>query len=390
MTAKAGDIALKGLAIFTARVGTLSETFIQNQIQRIAPDRTLVCAFTPLENDASGDDFICIQPKHYRSKRRILRRWSTVRSAVLGSPYSFNRCDLARLEKKLKEKSTEVCLGEFGHNSAIMSRFCQKVGLPLVSHFHGSDASKALERWPIRRMVRILEKRSAAFICPSEFLKANLVGVGVAAEMIHVIPYGADISRFNTNAVKDENLAVAVGRFVEKKAPMLTIKAFLVAAEQNPLLRLEMIGDGPDFEACEKFVRDSEVGDRIRLLGAQSPSYVAEVVSRANYFLQHSVTSAAGETEGLPNTILEAMASGAVVVSTKHAGIPEAIRDGIDGCLVEERDWRGMGEALAVLSKNKNQVQQMRQSALARSHQEYSIDVQMRRLRQLLSRVCHD
>jgi glycosyltransferase involved in cell wall biosynthesis len=74
-------------------------------------------------------------------------------------------------------------------------------------------------------------------------------------------------------------------------------------------------------------------------------------MARAAVFIQHSVTAADGNTEGLPTSIQEAMACGAVVVSTRHAGIPEAVTSGVNGMLVDEHDGPGFAAALrAVLA----------------------------------------
>ncbi|MCB1371311.1 MAG: glycosyltransferase, partial [Rhodobacteraceae bacterium] len=74
--------------------------------------------------------------------------------------------------------------------------------------------------------------------------------------------------------------------------------------------------------------------------------FVRERLSRATIFLQHSITAEDGNTEGLPTAIQEAMASGCAVVSTRHAGIPEAVEEGRTGLLVDEFDGEGFAAAL--------------------------------------------
>ena len=88
------------------------------------------------------------------------------------------------------------------------------------------------------------------------------------------------------------------------------------------------------------------VESRVDFLGVQGHAAIAELLSRARVFLQHSVTAPGGETEGLPSSIQEAMAAGSVVVSTRHAGIPEIVRDGENGWLVEEHEDQAYAQAL--------------------------------------------
>ena len=131
-------------------------------------------------------------------------------------------------------------------------------------------------------------------------------------------------------ADKDPDLLLAVGRMIPKKAPLTTIEAFARVAADFPSRRLEMIGDGPLLEDARRLAAERGLADRVAFLGLQPHPVVREKMARAAVFLQHSVTDADGNEEGLPIAIQEAMASGAVVISTRHAGIPDAV--------VERRD----------------------------------------------------
>ena len=83
-----------------------------------------------------------------------------------------------------------------------------------------------------------------------------------------------------------------------------------------------MIGEGPLLKPCAALIRELEFVKKIRLLGAQSSEYVAEAMCEASLFVQHSVTGADGNTEGMPVAILEAMASALPVVATRHTEFP--------------------------------------------------------------------
>ncbi|WP_281827569.1 glycosyltransferase [Jannaschia rubra] len=125
---------------------------------------------------------------------------------------------------------------------------------------------------------------------------------------------------------------------VEKKAPLTTLRAFAAAATDLPDARLRFIGDGPLLERTRAEARRLGIADRVSFDGAQHHRVVREALATSQVFLQHSVVGPSGDAEGLPTAIQEALASGCIVVSTRHAGIPEAVDHGVNGWLGAEHD----------------------------------------------------
>jgi glycosyltransferase involved in cell wall biosynthesis len=145
-----------------------------------------------------------------------------------------------------------------------------------------------------------------------------------------------------------------------------------------------MIGDGPLRDRCEATIAELGLGGRVTLLLAQDNDAVVELLQQASVFAQHSVIAANGDTEGLPVAILEAMASGLPVVSTVHAGIPEAVEHGTTGILVAELDIRGMAEAIAALLDDPGRAETMGRAGRARVLQNFTIDHTRDRLRAIM------
>jgi glycosyltransferase involved in cell wall biosynthesis len=142
---------------------------------------------------------------------------------------------------------------------------------------------------------------------------------------------------------------LSVGRFVEKKAPQLTIEAFALAHRVDPAARLRMVGDGPLLEKCRELAKQLLPADAVTLLGTQPHAAIEAEMRRARCFVQHSVEAESGDSEGTPVAILEAGASGLPVISTRHGGIPEVIVEGETGFLVDEKDVRGMATQMTRL-----------------------------------------
>jgi len=161
---------------------------------------------------------------------------------------------------------------------------------------------------------------------------------------------------------------LAVGRLVPKKAPILAIRAFLLAVKSGVDMRLTLIGTGPLESAVREYVSQHDHEGRVRLLGAQPHAKVIQAMGGADVFLQHSVTDAVtGDQEGAPVAILEAMASGLPVVATSHSGIPYLVEHGRTGLLSEEGNIAAMARSLDQIAKSPELRQTMAGAARERA-----------------------
>jgi glycosyltransferase involved in cell wall biosynthesis len=120
--------------------------------------------------------------------------------------------------------------------------------------------------------------------------------------------------------------------------------------------------------------------------GAQSHDFVRDRLERTQFFLQHSVTAADGNTEGLPTAIQEAMACGCVTVSTRHAGIPEAIDEGRTGFLVDEHDAAGFARAIRTALTAVN-LSEMSASARHIAEERFDNDILLHKLEAQIRRT---
>jgi glycosyltransferase involved in cell wall biosynthesis len=145
---------------------------------------------------------------------------------------------------------------------------------------------------------------------------------------------------------------LAVGRFVDKKAPHLTILAFRSVCDAVPEATLSMIGDGPLLEACRLQARALDLGEAVSFLGTRPHADVAAAMGSARAFVQHSIRPSHGDSEGTPVAILEAGASGLPVIATRHAGIPEAVLEDQTGWLVDEGDVSAMADRMVRVARD--------------------------------------
>jgi len=328
------------LCVVMHQAGNPSERFIERHVRESFGGRTVALARHP------G------RPAAFTQPLLVADALPPARGAMLLAYARHRQWDLPAGRRQVavhdfwRRHGVAAVLAEFGPLGCWIAPAARAYGVPLFVYFRGYDASSRLRSPRTVRAYRRLMGQIDGVFAVSAFLLDNLRQVGVVHPNSVVLPSGVDVTRFGSRS-KDPNLVAAVGRLVDKKCPELTIQAFASAAAGRPALRLEMVGEGPARERCEALARTLGVGERVQFHGARDHAFVADLLSRARVFMQHSVTSPRGETEGQPSSIQEALAASAVVVATRHAGIPELVIDGETGWLVDEHDGDAYAAALA-------------------------------------------
>jgi glycosyltransferase involved in cell wall biosynthesis len=270
------------------------------------------------------------------------------------------------LYRQLRRRGITHILAEYGPTGCSMLPIAERANCPMVVHFHGLDAfhQDILTTWQAGYQ-RLSQHRLVRLVVPSQDMRCQLTdALGCASHRIHVIPYGIDLTYFTPQprhqaSARPTIELLAVGRFVEKKAPYLTLVAFANAFARNPALRLTYVGDGPLLEIVQRLATVYRLEHVIRFLVPQPPEVIRTLLQESDIFVQHSVTTHAGDSEGLPLSILEAQAMAVPVISTYHAGIPETITDGENGYLVRQNDTDTMAERILTLAADPGLRQRM-------------------------------
>ena len=267
--------------------------------------------------------------------------------------YAFNRVALKfalrspHFEQVVRRADCRLIHAQFGVEGIYGARLKGRTGLPLVTSFHGYDAT----RFPRRRpdVYRPLFAEGDLFLACSEALRKRLLSLGCPEVRLRVHHVGIDLGQipFHERQVEEGDTVnlLLVGRMVEKKGIPYALRAFANVRRYRRRVTLTLIGDGPDRPTVESLIRELDLSD-VRLLGAQPHDVVLSEMGRAHIFIQPSVTAADGDTEGIPGTLMEAQASGLPVVATWHGGIPELVADGQSGYLVSERNSHALAERL--------------------------------------------
>lgn len=338
-------------ALYVKTFLPISETFIYNPLAGVRPDFSpaVICKFTKNRELYPFDPVFCrndlLEKTYYQARR-----------GVLGYNDAASPANYEYWAKSLKNHGAKLIHTHFGPNGITMIPLAEKTGLPLIVTLHGFDVSKMLDNERYVRQLGELFKETARILVISERFKKEVIELGCPEEKIERQYCGIPVDRFAYKERKTkpgETLtALQVSSFTGKKGHQYTIGAFKKVRDAGINCRLVLVGDGPTREAVEEKAKDLDLLDYVEFAGKKTTKEIPSYVDRADIFVHHSITTRDGNTEGIPNAIMEAMASGLPVLSTIHAGIPELVIDGKSGFLVKERDIDAYADKWIELSAN--------------------------------------
>lgn len=365
-----------------------SETFIYDSVQGFQTQGTenfVICLKRENMNERPFKNVATIHlPPKRHPLRFLLHIEAMFRESDTGNIYeTFYR---KRIEKIARRFSPDIIYAHFGPNAVLVLPVARKLGIPLACMFHGYDVSRLMteKKW-IRAYNRLFEK-GALFMAVSEFLADKIRKFSGQKINPHIVYNGVNLSLFKPvqRVIAEDNMRINlifVGRLVEKKDPLGLLCAFELALKKvksGITLRLLIIGDGPLKKEVIERARKLGVSDHVVIEGEIESSKIPGLMRQAHIYVQHSITAADGDTEGLPVSILEAVATGLPVVSTRHSGIPEQVIHGETGYLVDEGDLEGMASAIVELAEDPEQRKLFGENARRLAEDKFNRERQIR------------
>jgi glycosyltransferase involved in cell wall biosynthesis len=232
---------------------------------------------------------------------------------------------------------------------------------------------------------RKIERAQAVVTCTEYNRRFLLKEYGaLCSGKIHCIYHGIDISQFRFISRRPldpgQLVILSVARLVEKKGLADLIAAADILLRRGRSFRVEIIGTGPCHGTLEAQVKRLKLGDHVKLLGAQAHDAVCRSYQRATVFVLPCVISSNGDRDGIPNVLLEAMASGLPVVSTPVSGIPELIESGVNGLLVPPHEPGSLAEAIEKLAASEDLREGLASAARAKLESSFSLEASAEQL----------
>jgi glycosyltransferase involved in cell wall biosynthesis len=225
---------------------------------------------------------------------------------------------------------------------------------PLVVSLHGSDVYVAERLAPARSAAKMAFRRAAFVTACSADLASRAIALGADPERTTVIPYGVDAARFQPDprarAALREQLGVpdgvplvaAAGRLVRKKG----FEYLIDALAQTPGVIAAIAGGGTLHEELRARASANGVAERVRFLGDRPQDDVATLFAAADVIVAPSVRDASGNVDGLPNVVMEALASGTPLITTAAGGIGAVVEHEATALIVPEKDGAAVAREL--------------------------------------------
>lgn len=270
-----------------------------------------------------------------------------------------NNSNLNILSKELRSKQIDVVLAQYGTMGMETLKVCQKLNLPLVVHFHGHDAVRKSILKRYNDYNDLFSYNKLTVISVSNEMTKRLISIGCDKDKIKHNVYGPSDSFLNLFPNYNKKQFISIGRFVEKKAPHLTILAFKQVVNKHKDAKLIYAGDGNLLDSCKDLVEALDLTENIIFAGRISSSQYQFFLKESIAYVQHSIEAQDGDMEGTPVSILEASAAGLPIISTLHAGIPDVILHQETGLLSKEKDIQTMTHNLLWIIEHIEEAKKM-------------------------------
>lgn len=183
-------------------------------------------------------------------------------------------------------------------------------------------------------------------------------------------------------------MAICAGRpFDRKKGLPVTLRAFASFQKRYPNAALTIAGEGPLLGRLRDLANELKIDNHVSFAGFVSQEELREIYYSSHIFLHPSETGPDGNQEGIPNSMLEAMATGLPVFATQHGGIPEAIENGVSGVLVPEHNHDELALALLDTAQDRDFLLRLANNGAEVVRKKFDLNEQARRLEDVYLRT---
>lgn len=376
------------ILIFNKAFFALSETFIYRQVKTLGEEFEVELLGFELKNT---EHFDLNSFRFYRISRHFGLVESAIRKLlrIVGVRVRYPRKMRHFLSQYFKRYPNCIVHAHYGWNALYLLPFLKTRNIPLVVSFHGNDASGALRNSEYsKQLPELFDYASHIIVCSGHMI--GTLGLRNYSNKVSVVPYGVDVDEFKPQPLesrKDSLVILHSGRLTPKKGVPDLIRVFSRLRARHPNLSLVILGTGVEEESCKALVAELNITESVTFLGAQPQAVVKHFMNSCDIFVLNSRTDLDGDMEGLPNSILEAMAFEKPIVSTRHAGIPTALVDQESGILVNEYDCDGLLDALENLVIDEGRRKSLAKEARIRVVKNFSFQKMKRSLRSIFSAI---
>ena len=269
---------------------------------------------------------------------------------LLKQPWQISRIELDALRGILEKTGARLLHIYFGHIAVHLMPLIKAWPNPTVVSFHGADVLVELDKPAYRRATQEMLQSVRRIFVRSESLRRALLDLTDDADKIAIMRAGIPLDEFPFRPrgapENGEWRLLQAGRLIEKKGFATSLRAFAEFAKVFPRAQFVVAGEGPLLSELQHLARTLEIKDNVSFPGFVAQEQLRELLYQSHIFVHPSQLGIDGNQEGVPNSMLEAMATGLPVFATNHGGIPEAVSNTLTGVLVSEQDHAALGREL--------------------------------------------
>ena len=277
------------------------------------------------------------------------------------------RGEYQMLSSLLERRGADLMHIYFGHTGVHLLPFIEQWKKPCLVSFHGADVAvkQDIANYPAK--LRCLFEAVPLVLARSQSLANRLMQFGCPREKLRINRTGVPLDEFplvERQAPPNGRWRIMQAcRLIPKKGVATSLRAFAVFKKDFPNAEFFIAGKGPLQSELQILAAALGVSNAVHFVGFLSQSKLLGLYLSSHLFLHPSETPPDENQEGIPNSILEAMATGLPVLATRHGGIPEAVEHGQSGVLVQEEDYVGLARSMKEIANNPNVLYQMGMSA---------------------------
>jgi colanic acid/amylovoran biosynthesis glycosyltransferase len=306
-------------------------------------------------------------------------------------PWQISAAELRELLDVLSKSGAQLLHIYFGQIAVHLLPLIRSWTHPSIVSFHGADVTVDMNKPAYREATQQMLDAVNLVLVRSESLRHAVIDLGCDPKKIELQRTGIPLDEFPFRERSFPNNGewrfVQAGRLIEKKGLPIALRAFAVFLHQHPNAKLAIAGEGPLLGQLRNLARELNIDGRVSFTGFISQEQLREIYYSSHIFLHPSQTGRDGNQEGIPNAMLEAMASGLPVFATQHGGIPEAIENGVSGMLVSERDHEELACALLNAAQDHNFLSRIAHGGAEAVRKNFDLNTQARRLEDIYLRA---
>ena len=303
---------------------------------------------------------------------------------VLDAPWQISQIELDALRRILAKTDAQLLHIYFGHIAVHLLPLIRAWPKPTVVSFHGADVLVDMHKPAYRRATEEMLAAVKRVLVRSESLRRAVLDLGCDESKIDIartgIPLGEFPFRERAFPENGEWRLLQACRLIEKKGVATSLRGFAEFGARYPRSTITIAGEGPLLDELQALARELKIDNHVSFPGFVSPKQLNELFYASHIYLHPSQTGRDGNQEGVPNSMLEAMASGLPVFATNHGGIPEAIENGRSGILVKERDAESLAHVLLERTSNPDGLAAIARNGAEAVRQKFQQSVQTKTL----------